>query len=253
MYAALAGALDSRGSPRHAVSANAPETLDLQRARWTHGLLCLGLFYNTESRLECTRGPGIGGCLSKRRAYEERVLSRRAMARGFVTCTAENQAKTDRRSRDDLQRHGTSRPRKGAQEVCPALCRSGPAKPRRFAVQSVRLTTSRCGTKPFVLAFSKSRGFRRARKRRSSRRHDRQVRGIQISWHLWRSRHGGGSRNTSTLDTLATPSAITPPPWQPPEPPGLTESELTTSGRRHSSSAEHAPCRSVSCRFLGNR
>jgi hypothetical protein len=117
-------------------------------ARWTHWLRCLGLFYNTESRLKCTRGAGIGGCLSKRRAYEERVLSRRAMARGFVTCTAENQAKTDRRSRDDLQRHCTSRPREGAQEVCAALCRAGPAKPRRFAVQSVRLINSRCGTMP---------------------------------------------------------------------------------------------------------
>ena len=76
-----------------------------------------------------------------------------AMARGFVTCTAENQAKTDRRSSDDLQRHCTSRPREGAQEVCAALCRAVPAKPRRFAVQSVRLTNSRCGTMPFVFHF----------------------------------------------------------------------------------------------------
>jgi hypothetical protein len=65
-------------------------------ARLTHSLLCLGLFYNTESRRKRTRWPGIGGCLSKRRAYDEKVLSGRAMARGLLTCTAENQAKTDR-------------------------------------------------------------------------------------------------------------------------------------------------------------
>src|SRR3954468_23833540 len=33
VYAALAGDLDSRGSPRHSMSAHAPETIGLQRAR----------------------------------------------------------------------------------------------------------------------------------------------------------------------------------------------------------------------------
>jgi hypothetical protein len=43
------------------------------------------------------------------------------------------------------------------------------------------------------------------------------------------------SRTTSTLGTLLNTSAITSPPRRQHKPPGLTESELTTSRRRHSS------------------